>query len=67
MPDRAGLGVVPVLFFFFRPAAPPHSVLGHGLGNRTDKLRHGTAGFSCSFLFRLTDTLLRPEPGERLE
>ena len=29
---------------------PPHSVLGHGLGNRASILRHGTVGFSCSFL-----------------
>ena len=28
---------------------PPHSVRGHGLGNRAAKLRHGTVVFSCSF------------------
>ena len=37
--------------FFFRPADPPHSVRGHGLGNRAAKQRHGTVGFSCSFFF----------------
>ena len=37
-------------FFFLRPADPLHSVLGQGLGNRATKLRHGTVGFSCSFL-----------------
>ena len=35
--------------FFLRPGDRPHSVLGHGLGNRAAKLRHGTVGFSCSF------------------
>ena len=50
----AGPGVVPfarLFAFFFRPADPPHSVRGHGLGNRAAKQRHGTVGFSCSFFF----------------
>ena len=37
---------------FFRPADPPRSVPGHGLGNRAAQLRHRTVRFMCSFLFR---------------
>ena len=48
----AGFGMVPS---FFRPADPPRSVLGHGLGNRAAQL-HRTVCFSCSFLFRPADT-----------
>ena len=48
-----------------RSADPPHSVPGHGLGYRAAKLRHGTVGFSCSFIFRPADALLSPETGER--
>ena len=46
----AGPGVVPFarLFAFLPSRRPPHSVRGHGLGNRAAKLRHGTVGFSCS-------------------
>ena len=40
------------LFAFLIPSRRPlHSVLGHGLGNRAAKLRHGTVGFSCSYFF----------------
>ena len=53
--DWAGLWVV--LAFFFRPADPPHSVLGHGLGNRAAKLRHGTAVF---FVFASFSSCRRP-------
>ena len=55
MSDWAGLWVV--LAFFFRPADPPHSVLGHGLGNRAAKLRHGTAVF---FVFASFSSCRRP-------
>ena len=46
-----GAGVVPFarLFAFLPSRRPPHSVRGHGLGNRAAKQRHGTVGFSCSF------------------
>ena len=40
------------LFAFLLPSRrPPHSVLGHGLGNRAAKLRHGTMFFVFVFLF----------------
>ena len=58
-----GLGFGRFLLFVSRPADPPHSLLGHGLGNWAAKLRHGTVGFSCSFLVRPADAPLRPEPG----
>ena len=48
---------------FFSSCRPPRSVLGHGLGNRAAKLRHGTVGFSRSFIFRLGDAPFSPEPG----
>ena len=56
------------LFAFLLPSCrPPHSVLGHGLGNRAAKLRHGTVGFSCSFFSfffcRPADALLSSELG----
>ena len=38
----------------------PHSVRGHGLGNRTAKQRHGTVGFSCSFFFVVLPTPSSP-------
>ena len=41
-----------VLAFPHLKPTPPNSVMGHGLGGRAAKLRHGTVGFSCSFLFR---------------
>ena len=45
------------LFAFLRPSRrPPHSVLGHGLGNPAAKLRHRTVGFSCSFFFVVLPT-----------
>ena len=51
-----------LFFCFFFPADQPHSVLGHGLGNRAAKLRCG--GFSCLFIFfRPADSLLSSEPG----
>ena len=62
----AGPGVVPFarLFAFLPSRRPPHSVRGHGLGNRAAKQRHGTVGFSCSFFFcRPADALLSSEPG----
>ena len=48
----AGPGVVPFarLFTFLPSRRPPHSVRGHGLGNRAAKQRHGT-GFPGSFFF----------------
>ena len=52
------------LFAFFPSRRPPHSVRGHGLGNRAAKQRHGTVGFSCSFFFfSPADALLSSEPG----
>ena len=36
-------------FAFLPSRRPPHSIRGHGLGNRAAKHRHGTVGFSCSF------------------
>ena len=62
----AGPGVVPFarLFAFLPSRRPPHSVRGHGLGNRAAKQRHGTVGFSCSFFFcRPAGALLSSEPG----
>ena len=38
------------LFAFLPSRRPPHSVRGHGLGNRAAKQRHGT-GFPGSFFF----------------
>ena len=48
----AGPGVVPFarLFALLPSRRPPHSVRGHGLGNRAAKQRHGT-GFAGSFFF----------------
>ena len=51
------------LFAFLPSCRPPHSVRGHGLGNRAAKQRHGTVGFSCSFFCRPADALLSSEPG----
>ena len=51
-----GLSLLLVCLLFFRPADPPHSVRGHGLGNRAAKQRHGTVGFSCSFFFVVLPT-----------
>ena len=47
----AGAGVILFarLSDFLPSRRPPHSVRGHGLGNRAAKLRHGTVGSSCSF------------------
>ena len=47
----AGAGVILFarLSDFLPSRRPPHSVRGHGLGNRAAKLRHGTVGFSCWF------------------
>ena len=58
-PLSAGPGVVPfarLLAFLLPSRRLPHSVLGHGLGNRAAKLRHGTVGFSCSFFFVVLPT-----------
>ena len=44
------------LFAFLPSRRPPHSVWGHGLGNRAAKQRHGTVGFSCSFFFVVLPT-----------
>ena len=56
-----------VLAFFARRAdLTPYSVLGHGLGNRSAKLRHGNVVFPSSFPFRPADAPLSPEPGGRL-
>ena len=45
------------LFAFPLPSRrPSHSVLGHGLGNRAAKQRHGTVGSSCSFFFVVLPT-----------
>ena len=49
------------LFAFLPSRRPPHSVRGHGLGNRVAKQRHGTVGFSCSFF--PADALLSSELG----
>ena len=70
-PRRSVLGpgwsLLFVCLLFFPSGRPPHSVLGHGLGNQAAKLRHGTVGFSCSFFFnRPADALLSSEPGGRL-
>ena len=46
---------------FLPSRRPPHSVRGHGLGNRVAKQRHGTVGFSCSFF--PADALLSSELG----
>ena len=35
------------LFAFLPSRRPPHSVRGHGRGNRAAKQRHGTVDFSC--------------------
>ena len=51
-------------FAFLPSCRPPHSVRGHGLGNRAAKQRHGTIVFSCSFFFGCpADALLSSEPG----
>ena len=50
-PLSAGPGVVPfarLFVFLLPPRRPPHSVRGHGLGNRAAKQRHGTEGLTCS-------------------
>ena len=54
----AGPGVVPFarLFAFLPSRRPPHSVRGHGLGNRAAKQRHGTIGVSCSLFFVVLPT-----------
>ena len=44
------------LFAVLPSRRPPHSVRGHGLGNRAAKQRHGTIGFSCSFSFVVLPT-----------
>ena len=70
-PLSAGLGVVPfvclfVFLCFFPPSCrSPHSVLGHGLGNRAAILRHGTVVFSCSFLFSSCRRPPQPRAGGR--
>ena len=51
------------LLFLLPSCRPPHSVLGHGLGDRAAKLRHVTAGSSCSFSCPPADALLSSEPG----
>ena len=54
------------VFLFFFPSCrppPPHLVLGHGLGNRTTKLRHGTVGFRVRFFFVLPTPPSAPSRG----
>ena len=60
-----GLSLLLVCLLFFRPADPPHSVRGHGLGNRAAKKRHGTSFPGSLFLCRPADALLSTEPGGR--
>ena len=58
-PLSAGPGVVPfarLFAFLLLSYRPPHSVLGHGLGNRATKLSHGTVGFSYSFIIVVLPT-----------
>ena len=52
----SGWSLFAELFAFLPSRRPPHSVRGHGLGNRAAKHRHGTVGFSCSFFFVVLPT-----------
>ena len=57
-PLRAGAGPIAAQDTFSEilcTTDPPHSVPGHGLGNRAAQLRHRTVCFTCSFLFRPVD------------
>ena len=61
-----GPGVIPFarLFAFLPSRRPPHSLRGHGLGNRADKTEARDCRFSCSFFFcRPADALLSSQPG----
>ena len=64
-PLSAGPGVVSFCssVAFLPSRRPPHSVRGHGMGNRAAKHRRGIIGFSCSFFVVLPTPSSAPSRG----